>query len=203
MPKTNLLTIYLQIFMKNFFTNSIYIITCLGVIIFSFYITNLMKKQKEIIKEKESQITNLKIENYELNEIIKASALFNIETNDSILHKCFTNQIKNTLVIRLTEEICMNCYLKVLKQAIETYETNKQFNLIILGKYRFDANLRNDLKDIIPSNIEKINSPTNLFLDNLCAPYFLFFNKEGKLSHLYILPKNNPINFKELYSRFN
>lgn len=42
-----------------------------------------------------------------------------------------------------------------------------------------------------------------LFSLQLSAPYLLFLNKNGNLSHVYVLPKNGNMDFGELYTSFN
>lgn len=63
--------------------------------------------------------------------------------------------------------------------------------------------LLNDIKDLVPSQIETINSSKTFALDELSAPYLLYLNNNGELSHIYVLPKNDIMNFGELYKCFN
>lgn len=190
--------------MKKILINIVYVITFLGVVVFSIYITNLVSTLRNSMLERDAQIANLSIENYELKETIKETALFDIQENDSILRSCFPVQTTNTLILRLTEDICMNCYYNTLQRAIMAYQNSKQkFDLKIFGKYRFNANFKNDIKDLVPSQIETINSSETFALDELSAPYFLYLNNNGELSHVYVLPKNDIMNFSELYTYFN
>lgn len=182
----------------------LYTITLIGIIVFSFYVTNLISTFKDTLYVRDSQIANVSIENYELKEIIKKTASFDIPKNDSILRSCFSAQFNNTLLLRLTEDVCMNCYFNTLQRAISTYRNGEQkFDFKILGKYRFDANLKNDIKDFVSSQIETINSSTAFSLDELSAPYLLFLDDNGNLSNVYVLLKNDAMNFNELYSFFN
>lgn len=190
--------------MKKILINIVYVITILGIVVFSIYITKYICTLKKTIFERDALIANLSVENYELKETIKETASFDLQENDSILRSCFPEKATNTLILRLTEDMCMNCYYNSLQRAIMAYHNSKEkFDLKILGKYRFNANLKNDIKDLVPSQIETINSSKTFALDELSAPYLLYLNNNGKLSHIYVLPKNDIMNFVELYKCFN
>lgn len=201
---TTIVGLVMAYYMRRLFFNIVCIITSLGVIVFSFYIINQISTYKDSLYTKDSQIANLSIDNYELKETIEKIASFDIQENDSILRSCFTTQIRNTLILRLTEEVCMNCYYNSLQRALLAYQNGKQdFDFKVLGKYRFYANFENDIKDLVSSQIELINTSETFKLDELSAPYLLFFNKNGNLSHVYVLPKNGNMDFGELYTSFN
>lgn len=160
--------------MKKILVNIVCIVTFMGIVIFSFYITNLISTSKKSLFKKDSQIANLSIENYELKETIKEIASFNMQESDSILRSCFSTQTSNTLILRLTEDVCMNCYFNSLQRAVLAYQNSEQkFDLKILGRYRFYANLKNDIKDLASSQIEIINSSKRFNLDELLLIFYI------------------------------
>lgn len=172
---------------------TLYIITCICIVLFSLYITKKLNTQSNELKQQEIKITNLLVENEEQKEIINSITNFNFPKNDSILNLYIPQKTKEILILRLTEEICMNCYYRQIQNLFYTYETKykNMLDLIVLGKYRFNASLKNDIKDLYSTNIGTINSQQTFEIDNLMAPYLLYKNEKGQLTNIYIFQKGD------------
>ena len=54
-----------------------------------------------------------------------------------------------------------------------------------------NARLLNDMKDIVDVDVEKINLDVSLPLDELDAPYLLYFNENCELSKFFVFEKGN------------
>lgn len=158
------------------------------------YISQMKLKAYQIERDEE----NLKFENYDLKE--RLAVLYSVDWTlyDSIPH--VVNIPKNTLILRVTEEICMNCYFTTLQDVIKTLSTKytDSFHVLMLGKYRFNASFMNDYKDISLEKIKTKNLDISLPLDDLAVPYFLFYNHDKKLSKYYLFDKRDSIgNYKQ------
>lgn len=158
---------------------------------FCFYIKDELAELKRNVYNGEQIIGTLEIENFELKEILNTIYETDWNTYDSVVN-CIPIE-GNCLILRITENTCLNCYIKGLKNAINVISNNygDKFHFIVLGKYRFKASFLNDVKDFIDDDIDKMNFEMPLPLDELDAPYLLYFDGHRNLSKFFVFEKGD------------
>lgn len=165
--------------------------TCIVIVGFCLYFRQNIDELRGKVALYEEESATLKLEQYELKSIMSMLSQTDLTELKSVYRAI--GERKDVLVLRVSEDICMNCYFLSLQKAVSflSSEHTRPFDVIVLGKHRFDASLHNDLKDLGIKDLEIRNSDLTLPLDELTAPYFLYFNENMELSRLYIFEKGD------------
>ena len=159
--------------------------------VFCFYIKDEIAELKRNVYIGEQKVGTLEIENFELNEILNTIYETDWNTYDSVVNRIPIEG--NSLILRITENTCLNCYFKGLKNSINVISDiyGDKFHFIVLGKYRFKASCLNDVKDFIDDDIDKMNFEMPLPLDELDAPYLLYFDERRNLGKFFVFEKGD------------
>lgn len=165
--------------------------TGIAIVAFCFYMKRKVQDLRRNEYHLEQNVGTLKIENFELKDIL--TAIYDTDWN---VYNSQINQMPiegNTIILRVTENTCLNCYFEGLKNATNliSRKYGDSVNFWVLGKYRFNARLLNDMKDIVDVDVKKINLDVSLPLDELDAPYLLYFNESRRLSKFFVFEKGN------------
>ena len=172
-------------------------------VLFCIYIKREMIDLKRNIYEAEQKVGTIKIEHFELKEILNAIYVTDWNKYESMLS--YVPDKGNSLVLRITENTCLNCYFKGLKKAMNVISNDykNKVHLIVLGKYRFKASFLNDVKDFVDDDIDKINFDDTLPLDELDAPYLLYFDENRNFRKFFVFNKGDVEYFDNFLNSLN
>lgn len=100
---------------------------------------------------------------------------------------------KGTLVLRLSEEDCFNCYNEVfyiIKTRILELRNEKIF---ILGNFKDKQSLGGFVNENIKKNVRIYNYTDSLMLpiERLHVPYAFLLSSEGQIKNVYSFDRNN------------
>lgn len=160
-----------------------------------------IKKTKQI-NQVENELAKIKIQNFELNEKLYILSTADLDKDihfitDSISERKFDK--RKILVIRLYEELCMNCFFNPLQEVIRTINENKSDDIeyVVLGKYRFDTSFSKVISEIGLNQFVQFNTRHSFSMDQADCPYIYLIDQSRMRKRLFLIQKEGNSKFRD------
>lgn len=107
------------------------------------------------------------------------------------LNLYFPNFNLSSIIIRLNEDICPNCYVGDLKQLVGLCQ-ERSLDMAVLGSYQFNSSFTKIRKEIGVERYPYYNLQDRKFLpaDSASVPFLFKCNLKGRIENVYFIQKN-------------